>query len=316
MNKFSFLLSSGIEAAKYMTKKTFTDVEHPKKADHKAVHSASWGNDYLYERLSSGDPFLSIRFGAVELRLFYHIVKRDLGLQKRIPQKWLDVAFLHAGIFSDGEASLNRFKQDSIKALQDADLFLAWGNYMEDYFLRRYPAKKTREFSHLEAYEAFRYEKPWTKALEGKKVLIVTPFDQSVRAQYEKRALLFPNGALPNFASLETVRAPQTINAESLPKGKTWVDILDNLIDECLAKDFDIALIGCGGYGMVLADALYRNGKQALHLGGTTQTLFGILGKRWEQRDYMKPFINEHWVRPGENERPGGFEKVEDGCYW
>jgi hypothetical protein len=59
-------------------------------------------------------------------------------------------------------------------------------------------------------------------------------------------------------------------------------------------------------------------GKQALHLGGATQLLFGIKGKRWEdpKQDYGKRFFNEYWVRPLPHEIPEGSESVEGGCYW
>ena len=46
---------------------------------------------------------------------------------------------------------------------------------------------------------------------------------------------------------------------------------------------FDVAIIGCGAYGMPLAAMLKQAGKQAIHLGGATQLLFGIKGKRWEE---------------------------------
>ena len=42
--------------------------------------------------------------------------------------------------------------------------------------------------------------------------------------------------------------------------------------------DFDVALIGCGAYGFPLAAKLKTAGKQAIHLGGVLQALFGIKG--------------------------------------
>ena len=68
---------------------------------------------------------------------------------------------------------------------------------------------------------------------------------------------------------------------------------LDKLFTKCIE-------IGCAK----------RLGKQAVHLGGATQLLFGIKGKRWGE------IGNEHWVSPLAEERPQGFEKIEGGCYW
>jgi len=82
------------------------------------------------------------------------------------------------------------------------------------------------------------------------------------------------------------------------------------MCDQMTQMEFDVAIIGCGAYGFPLAACAKRLGKQAIHLGGATQLLFGIKGKRWGD------IGNEHWVHPLPEEHPQGFEKVEGGCYW
>ena len=58
------------------------------------------------------------------------------------------------------------------------------------------------------------------------------------------------------------------------------------------------------------------HGKQVIHMGGATQLLFGIKGKRWDTHPVIKNLYNEHWVRPEAHERPEGAETIESGCYW
>jgi hypothetical protein len=55
-------------------------------------------------------------------------------------------------------------------------------------------------------------------------------------------------------------------------------------------------------------------GKQAIQTGGATPTMFGIIGKRWENRHHVIQYKNEFWIRP--KEKPPGAEKVEHGAYW
>jgi hypothetical protein len=86
--------------------------------------------------------------------------------------------------------------------------------------------------------------------------------------------------------------------------------------DEVAAKQFDVAIIGCGAYGFPLAAHVKRLGKQAVHLGGATQILFGIRGNRWDKHPAISSLYNEHWVRPDVTEKPSGAEKVEGACYW
>jgi hypothetical protein len=86
-------------------------------------------------------------------------------------------------------------------------------------------------------------------------------------------------------------------------------------------QDYDVCLIGCGAYGFPLAAHVKRMGKKAIHMGGSLQLLFGIKGKRWENSNYnpiynYSKLMNEHWVYPGEEEKPQNAASVEGGCYW
>ena len=155
--------------------------------------------------------------------------------------------------------------------------------------------------------------------LKGKKVLVVHPFVDSIRYQYDhNRDKLFDNpDVLPEFKELLTVKAVQTISDQQDERFDTWFDALKYMKDEISKLDFDIALIGCGAYGMCLAAHVKRMGKQAVHLAGWTQMLFGVYGERWikDQSKYSK-YINDYWIRLLESEKPKGAEKVENGCYW
>jgi hypothetical protein len=59
-------------------------------------------------------------------------------------------------------------------------------------------------------------------------------------------------------------------------------------------------------------------GKSSVYVGGVLQMYFGVYGERWlkERPDIMRLYMNKHWSRPNEDEKPQGFESVEDSCYW
>jgi hypothetical protein len=160
---------------------------------------------------------------------------------------------------------------------------------------------------------------PWTKALEGKRILVVHPFVDTIKRQYQKRAFLFANNLLPDF-ELYTIKAVQSI-AGNQTDFSTWFDALDYMKSEIDKHDYDICLLGCGAYGFPLAAHIKRMGKKAIHLGGALQLLFGITGKRWENPKYNSLYnysnlINDYWVRPSASERPAEANKVEGACYW
>lgn len=111
------------------------------------------------------------------------------------------------------------------------------------------------------------------------KVLVVHPFVDSIKSQYENnRERLFDDpDVLPRFKELILVRAVQSI-VGTRTDYVDWFEALKHMEDEISQLDFDIALIGCGAYGMALAAHVKRMGKQAVHLAGWTQMLFGIYG--------------------------------------
>jgi len=59
-----------------------------------------------------------------------------------------------------------------------------------------------------------------------------------------------------------------------------------------------------------------RMGKKAIHLGGATQILFGIKGKRWLENKNFDLLINEHFVFPAQEDKVENFQKIEGGAYW
>ena len=160
--------------------------------------------------------------------------------------------------------------------------------------------------------------RPWSAALAGKKVLVIHPFESTIQEQYKRRELIFPNSEiLPRF-ELKTLKAVQTLCGEKDERFDTWFEALDYMYEQALNIDFDVAIIGCGAYGMPLASKLKDAGKQAIHLGGATQLLFGIKGYRWENHYPTKiaTFFNDAWVRPLAEEKPSNARTVEKGCYW
>lgn len=159
------------------------------------------------------------------------------------------------------------------------------------------------------------HDPPWSRVLAGKRVLVVHPFEESIRRQYAKRTLLFPGReVLPAFELL-TLKAPQTLGGVS-DRFATWFDALEWLCREIDTIDFDVAIIGAGAYGFPLAAHIKRSGRKAVHLGGATQIMFGIMGNRWETDDTLRPFVSEHWTRPLPEETPACADRVEEACYW
>jgi hypothetical protein len=91
---------------------------------------------------------------------------------------------------------------------------------------------------------------------------------------------------------------------------------VDSVVKKVVDTGASICIIGCGGMGMCIGAKLKMLGISAIVLGGATQVLFGIKGRRWKNHDVISAFWNEEWVAPSADEIPGGAASVEGGCYW
>ena len=217
-----------------------------------------------------------------------------------------------SGFFPSNETNATQFCELMLEDMKELDVLGSWLNkeyYFKDYF------KQAKQVV-LEDLEPFFTPNPWTKALEGKKVLVIHPFAELIEDQYSKREFLFENNLLPKF-ELETIKAVQSLGGQS-SNYSSWFEALEGMKNEIEASDFDICIIGCGAYGFPLAAHVKRIGKKAIHLGGSTQLLFGIIGKRWESFKWYpySNLFNEQWVRPGDNLKPQNAEQVEGATYW
>lgn len=273
--------------------------------------------------IDSEMPFMAARFGTVELESmlwaryfkcpyykYYHFISGSLS-HWNCPKYLFDALENNAGFFPATRITLEQFTSLMISDCQQVDILGSWQK-KEKFFWPFLRNAKLASLGNLDPDFTGRY--PWSASLEGKKVLVIHPFEASIKLQYAKRTLLFPGtNILPDF-ELKTLKAVQSI-ARNKTDFTTWFEALNYMKNRASSIDFDVAIIGCGAYGFPLAAHVKRIGKVAIHLGGSTQLLFGIFGKRWEDMA-VRSLFNEHWTRPLPEDRPHGLESVENGVYW
>ena len=280
-------------------------------------------SDLIRSKLSGNEPTMICRFGCFELNCVSNYIRPQRSFYKnafdfmrgRINYFWWEKIFenmsVNAGFFPANYTMIERFCKLMQDDMQYVDVLGSWLKE-ESLFEKELSQAVKIPLSDL---EPFSNKNPWSEALKDKTVLVVHPFEESIKMQYDKRAWLFEDKRiLPDF-KLKTLKAVQSI-ANNKTDFQDWFGALDFMKDKINDTTFDIAIIGCGAYGFPLAAHVKRMGKKAVHLGGATQLLFGIKGKRWEDQPYTAKLINSHWVNPLPGEYPQNFTRVEKGCYW
>lgn len=287
--------------------------ELPNHLEGRYIYKGLEGNDVYSKIIKKGNPAMLARFGGSEMNIVkYFYDRKNKQLNIKYPQKLKREARLLPGIFSAEEFddTLVRFSSEVLEYLRDVDVLAVWNCF-------RHTKYYTSKVQILEEYADSRIKltdtdvittgmfakNSWTKQLKGKKVLVISPFSETIKSQYEKRKLLFKDREiLPDF-DLKVIKAPQGIGENNLlEEYGTWFDALKSMEDEMDKTDFDILLVGAGAYGYHLAHHAKEIGKIGIHVAGALQLLFGIKGGRWS--DWINNLANEHWVSPSLDETP------------
>ena len=232
----------------------------------------------------------------------------------------------NAGIKMSNEQSFIHYSNSYLKAYENCDLYGGWNiiehvySHSQDYINEWYLTK--RMFCSF-AFDIFHYihssKNPWTLALKGKRILIISAFEESILEKLPNRDKIYGLELFPD-CTFVTIKPPQTQGDEPSDEYYIEADRFFKRLDK-LKNKYDIALVSCGGYGNMVCNYIYENHeKSAIYVGGVLQMYFGILGNRWrrERYDIIKLFVdgNPYWSSPKESEKPKNHVNVEGSCYW
>lgn len=272
-------------------------------------------NQKIINMIYSGEPFFVGRLGSTELETicnYKYFTKRIDGSGVPYTNNITDMLCNWCGFFPADHDLMDKFCELYLNKIKKANLlWCMWQSKFEDKIYH-----DCCPDTELTLYDETGYpiydSNPWTSALAGKKVLVIHPFEKSIKKNYKHKDKLFANkNFLPDF-ELITLKAVQTLADNKEVPYKDWFEALETMKQQMESIDFDIALIGAGAYGFPLGAYAKELGKQVFHIGGMLQLYFGIRGKYYDQFGYH----NGYWTRPLEDEKPKGFVKVEAGRYW
>ena len=295
--------------------------------DNRVIH------DYLLSKIAKSEPFIIPRIAGIE----NNIAWRGVEVLKNGGFTDADTEYINgqlytmkknAGIFIKDTSQLFDYSQRYMRAFEQCDLYNGWeywgGVYRyisqgHDYITNERFANKQMVWSC--ALDIFNYiqSTPWTHALRGKRILVISSFEESIREKLPIRAELYGGVDLFPDCEITTIRPPQTQGTVSDSEEPFTVHLAEftKRLD-AIRDTYDVALVSCGGYGNLVCSHLFDTGKSSIYVGGVLQMYFGILGTRWlkERPDVVRLYLNKNWSRPKDHEKPEGYKNVEGACYW
>lgn len=289
---------------------------HPSPTEyHKPILDQRQGAEAVRSLVTRSSPGFVARIGGMELDcLMFYIAHRRRGLRRPYPAAIRRSMRNNTGFFPERNDALDAFCRAYLDAIAQVDVMGVWFNIGEDRVVREYCPGA--ELVPLRSIEPYYLDDPWSIELRDRKVLVIHPFTDTIGEQYcTRRAELFDDpGVLPPF-ELHLIKAVQSAAGET-PPFESWFAALDSMKAAMDAVDYEVCIVGAGAYGLPLGAHAKRSGKLAIHMGGATQILFGIKGRRWDDHEVISGLYRDSWVRPRPTEVPRDALDVEDGCYW
>jgi hypothetical protein len=280
-----------------------------------------------------GKPFIIPRLAGIE-HMFavigLNVMKRGRFEQNEANfcNQRLGVMKNNAGVLLNDANAVVKYADEYLGAFHHSDAYFDWEPYggvarggvqaTFEAVYNMFPKPRFWSFGVLDIFHVIEHEYPWTHALKGSRLLIISPFADLFQKQIEKQERFYGK---PIFLDCSFVFIKPPMTQGDTPARPYNVELDEFMVKvEAIKDTFDIALCSCGGYGNPLLKRLYQLGKSAIYVGGVLQMYFGVYGSRWENEraSIVKHYIegNDAWVKPQDADKPLGFEKIEGGCYW
>ena len=282
---------------------------------------------YIEDKIKNNTNFILPRISGVENNFAYLgacIANKQLTkTQYSYINNWIKYIKNNAGIKLTSISSILKYSELYLEAFKLCDTYFDWdntGNYIDhiaeshEFITTNFEKNKIWALS-LDVFNNIN-NNPWTQALTSKRLLIISPFIESMKSKLDILPKIYGVDLFPKCEFI-FIKPPQTHAA--MPSEEFDIE-LERFIEEVkkIKDDFDIALCSCGGYANLVCAEIFKMNKSAIYVGGVLQMFFGIYGDRWlkEYPDILRIYMNKHWSRPSENEKPDGHKNIEGGCYW
>ncbi len=137
----------------------------------------------LSEAIRSGQPLAAGKIGVGELRGLIHFLARTREVEnKRAPTPYprytAETLFLNTGVFPQRDDVFDEFGAIFRDAVKEMDVLVSWDLQGELEIFNK--LARAAALVPRTSLDAFLSDDPWSSALQGKRVLVVSPFTASI----------------------------------------------------------------------------------------------------------------------------------------
>ena len=265
---------------------------------------------YIKSIIESNKPFFIGRIAGCELKIAHTFLNGDF---MDTVHELIELEN-NAGILTKTNDSLKKYVDMLLESYDNCTVIAEWDTsgkvFSHTGIGQQLITSRTPHIPKIDAIalEPYYFKESWMPALKGKRILIVHPFSTIFQKQIHKK--IFPNWF--EECTFQFIEPPFTLAGNHA--NIDWQIHYNKFIDNFKVEDYDIALVAAGGYGMLVANHIFKSGKSVMYIGGALQLFFGVIGKRWFTNREILKLMNDNWIRP--DKKPDNYTKVEQGCYW
>jgi len=295
-------------------------------------------NDEIIKRFDKGDPFTVIRMGNMEGYFLDCFNKNETPLNEFF--YWIS---LTSGVYpTDMNYLTNTWAPINYRAMLNADMLgfvdisgnvKANKNFNDRYCKDKFTFYGVDDILALDpgylinkGIVDVECPNPWTKKLQGKKVLVVSNFVETINKQWNKRKEIWGDKVedIAGYDLVGVVRSPfhPQMDDRVYPNTNNWHETLEAMKKEIDTYDYDVLLVSAAAWAPALANHAKNKGKIGITLCGVLQLHYGIIGARWagNNTSYVEwpKMFTDAWQWPEENDLPRNkdlFNRFER-AYW
>jgi hypothetical protein len=138
------------------------------------------------------------------------------------------------------------------------------------------------------------HNNPWSISLKGKKLLIISEFNNIIREKINNREKIYGIDLYPEceFIFIDLLEEDKKLSYDILLK-----KIFNNINN--LSDNFDVALLSCGGLSNLILSSIDDIGKSGIVVNSFLEISFGIYNSDFEERhkDIIKLYKNDYWTK-------------------
>lgn len=284
--------------------------------------------DRIGRAVEARQGFAAGKIGGSEKYILYQpILRRRFPEPRQRRAAELVLGFhgeVQSGVFPRDPGFYRTFLEAYAPELRELDALGLFGALIEPEILSHFGL--TMDVMHFLDQEPGRAipdepEACYLRHFRDKRVLLISPFAQAMAERADAatfEAVWAKTGkAWFHPAQVLALTMPYGWSKQTQLRHGDSLALLEHLKSQMDALDFDVALISAGGLGIPLAVHAKRRGAVGLSLGGHLQVVFGLIGKRWRDReDWRRDYFTPAWTDVPEASVPSEAVLVDDGAYW